>query len=192
LSQYLPPKETYDLVDIEVDENYSIKNLSVYYEGKWQVVPLVWKGYVDVIFVNDTYYLLTNLGIEAFMVADKFPISVAESDAVYTTYKSKLFSTDDGRYVGFFSIDYTEFGGSNDAYGIGVYDILNKTFFDGHMTGGEFRDVVFNDGSAERDPYGISFEKFEVVYSPEELTSPFEGGEFVIDLINLKFFVREL
>lgn len=188
LSKYLPLRETYSLVDIKIGAEDWKTTLSVFYVAKWVEVPLVLKEYVDLVHIDDVYYLLSNVGIDVFTKIDKFPKTVAASDDIFTVYKSKLFSTDDKKYVWFFSIDYSEMGGGNNAYGIGVYDIQNKTFFDARLVASEFS-KVFGETFVGT---GVSFENLQFVYSSGEIKIPVDGGEFVIDLNNKKFFARKL
>lgn len=187
--KYLPPRETYASIDIEADkQNGKIVHVYAFYDAKWIEVPFIYKGYVDAIRVDDSYYLLSNIGIDEFTKADKFPRTIAVSDNIFTTDKSKLFSTDDKKYIVFFSINFGEMGGEDNAYGIGVYDIQNKTFFDKKMENTEFNDVLGENFSAT----GVDFENLQFIYTPGEIKIPVDGGELVIDLINQKFFARKL
>jgi hypothetical protein len=96
---------------------------------------------------------------------------------------AKLFSTNDNKYLVFFSISYSEMGGEINSYGIGVYDIENKTFFDGSINGSEF----IADSTEDLNGANEIFENYEIIYSPNEISIPVDGGEIIIDLINQKF-----
>ncbi|MBT7736681.1 hypothetical protein HN709_03250 [Candidatus Peregrinibacteria bacterium] len=187
LSEYLPPRETYSFVD--VDENYRETKSVEIYTSKWIEVPLPVKEYVDLALIDDTYYLLSNEGLDLFTRDDKLPISIAKSDSLFSMNKSKLFSAVDAdkNYIGFFSIDYSEMSGDNYAYGVGVYNIQDKTFFDDKLVMDDLLEV-FGENSPS---LGVDFENLEFVHGSGEVKIEAEGGEFVIDLINEEFFARE-
>ncbi len=185
--KYLPPRETYDSVNIEIGEkDVKVEHLYVFYGAKWIEVPFIFEEYVDITRIDDVYYLLSNLGMDEFTELDKFPKTVATSDNIFMLDRSKSFSTEDKKYVGFFSIDYSEMGGGNNAYGIGVYNVQDKTFFDGKMSGDELS-KVFGENFVET---GVSFENLQFTYGSGEIKIPVDGGEFVIDLTEQKFFAR--
>ncbi|MFA5829638.1 MAG: hypothetical protein WC843_04035 [Candidatus Gracilibacteria bacterium] len=182
VAKYLPPVETYRNFDYDLnaqDNSSSLfSTIRVFLDGKWVSVPIVAKKYVTLsTLVKGTYYLLSASGIDSFTEEDAFPKALVKTPVYALEVAPRFFVTGDQKYVVYVAVDFNAYGGTTDAYSVGIYDTEIQKFYNSEIK---------NEKQAADFPQ-IDIEKAKFSIKGQKIMLPADGDRnLVIDLVTKK------
>ena len=179
IEEYLPAKETY------MQGEYADHIFSVSYKGEWMGFDINPKEYLSIIRGDeDTYYLLSNQGLEMFGRESDLPEFLVENLVDYSLPNYNLFVTEDEKYLVSLLVDVQSYGGPkwNDFY-VAAYDFETEELFTASL---DLREMdIFQSWEVIGD---LEVENLEYTYDEDVLTIQFlDEGEFVFDVFGGRF-----